>query len=181
MATVASVYTVAPYARSPEAIMNPDHGDELPRPKVENKRVWASVDRDARKVIDELFDEALRRDLTRERQWVVLVDGDPHQLARIQASAACYQVSVTIVMDYIHVLEYLWDAARALYPGDSTAAEAWVQARALQVLQGHVQEVARGMRLSATLRELPANKREAVDTCADYLRPGHTPELDLAQ
>jgi hypothetical protein len=100
---------------------------------------------------------------------VVLVDGDCHQFACIQAAASRCQVSVTVVMDLIHVLEYLWHAARAFYPGDAEAAEVWVQTRALKVLQGQAQEVAKGMRLSATLRELSATKREAVDTCADYL------------
>jgi hypothetical protein len=170
MATVASVYTVAPYARSPEAILNPADAEEPPRPKVANKRVWASIERESQAVTDELFAEALRRDPTRERQWVVLVDGDRHQLARIQAAAARYQVSVTIVIDLIHVLEYLWEAARALYPSDVTAAETWVQTRALKVLQGQAQEVARGMRLSATWRKLSGSKRDAVDTSADYLR-----------
>jgi hypothetical protein len=169
MATVASVYTVAPYARSPESILNPDDDEERLRPKVVNKRVWASVERESQTVTDELFAEALRRDPTRERQWVVLVDGDRHQVARIQAAAARYQVSVTIVIDLIHVLEYLWDAARALAPGDATAAEVWVQTHALKVLQGHAREVARGMRLSATLRELSGQKRDVVDTSADDL------------
>jgi hypothetical protein len=60
---VASVYTVAPYIRRPEAILNPPpDADASPRPKVENKRVWASVERDAQHVIDDIFDEALRRD-----------------------------------------------------------------------------------------------------------------------
>jgi hypothetical protein len=168
MATVASVYTVAPYARRPEAVMSPGD-DEPPRPTVHNKRVWASVAREAEAVIDDLFQEALRRDPTRHRAWVVLVDGEPHQLARIQAAASRHQVAVTIVMDFIHVLEYLWEAARGLYPSDAQTSEAWVQARALKVLQGHAREVAAGMRRSATLRGLADKPREAVDTCADYL------------
>jgi hypothetical protein len=57
MATVASVYTVAPSVRSPEAVMTSD-GDEVPRPRVQHKRVWASVKRDAEAVIDDLFQEA---------------------------------------------------------------------------------------------------------------------------
>lgn len=170
MAQVASVYTVAPYVRRPEAIMNPSPAEkEPPRPKVENKRVWASVERDAQNFIDELFDEALRRDPQQQRQWVVLIDGDRHQLARIQAAAARHQVTVTIIMDFIHVLEYLWDAARALHAGDAKAVAAWVHRQALKILQGDVQAVARGIRLSATFRGLSDHKREAVDTCAEYL------------
>jgi hypothetical protein len=170
MAQVASVYTVAPYIRRPETIMNPPPDETaLPRPKVANKRLWASVERDAHTVIDDIFDEALRRDPHRQRQWVVLIDGDRDQLAHIQAAAARHQVAVTIIMDFIHVLEYLWEAARALNAGDTQATQAWVQTHALKVLQGQVQTVARGMRVSATLRGLSDKKREAVDTGADYL------------
>jgi hypothetical protein len=170
MAQVASVYTVAPYIRRPETIMNlPPEEATPPRPKVENKRVWASVERDTQHVIDELFDEALRRDPDRQRQWVVLIDGNRDQLTRIQAAAARHGVAVTIIIDFIHVLEYLWDASRALNAGDAQATQAWVQTQTLKVLQGQVQTVARGMRLSATLRGLSDKKREAVDTCADYL------------
>lgn len=168
MATVASVYTVAPYIRSPESVMTPD--EEAPaRPRVEHKRVWASVERQAEDVIDDLFEEALRRDPQQERQWVVLVDGDRHQLARIQVAARRHGVSVTMVIDFIHVLEYLWDAARGFYPDDAEAAEAWVQAHALKVLQGRSSEMVAGMRRSATLRGLSDKRRAAVDTCADYL------------
>jgi hypothetical protein len=136
---------------------------------VENKRVWASVERDPQHVIDELFDEALRRDPDRQRQWVVSIDGNRDQLTRIQAAAARHGVAVTIIIDFIHVLEYLWEAARALNAGDAQATQAWVQTQTLKVLQGQVQTVARGMRVSATLRGLSDKKREAVDTCADYL------------
>ena len=97
MATVASIYTVAPYVRSPASMMSPNQDDQAPRPQVANKRVWASVEREPQTVIDELFDEALRRDPDRQRQWVVLVDGDRHQFARLQAAAARCQVSVLVV------------------------------------------------------------------------------------
>jgi hypothetical protein len=168
MATVASVSTVAPSVRSPEAVMTSD-GDEVPRPRVQNKRVWASVKREAEAVIDDLFQEALRRDPTQHRPWVVLVDGEPHQRARIHAAATRHQVSVTMVMDCMHGLEYLWDAARAFHPGGAETAQVWGQERALKVLQGHAREVAAGMRRRATLRRVSDKQRAAVDTCADYL------------
>lgn len=150
--------------------MNPPPEEATPpRPKVENKRVWASVERDTQHVIDELFDEALRRAPDRQRQWVVLMDGNRDQWTRIQAAAARHGVAVTLISDLIHMLEYLWNADRALNAGDAQATQAWVQTQTLKVLQGQVQTVARGMRLRATLRGLSDKKREAVDTCADYL------------
>jgi hypothetical protein len=41
----------------------------------------------------------------------VLVDGNNHQIDCIQAEAQKRQVEVAIVVDFIHVLEYLWQAA----------------------------------------------------------------------
>ena len=127
------------------------------------------MERETEAVIDDLCAEALRRAPTQQRAWVVLVDGAPHHLARIQAAAARSRVSVTIVMDGMHVLEYLWDAARSLSPGDAHTSAMWVQERAQKVLQGHAREVAAGMRRRATLRGVSDKQREAVDTCADYL------------
>jgi hypothetical protein len=168
MATVASVYTVAPSARSPAEVMSPDP-DEGPRPTVHNKRVWARVERDAEAVIDDRFDEAVRRDPTQQRPWVVVVDGEPHQLARVHAAARRHQVSVTMVMDCMHVLEDLWEAARGLAAGHAEAAEAGGQARALKVLQGQARTVAAGMRRRATMRTFSPKQRAGGDTCADSL------------
>ena len=52
-------------------------------PPAVNKRVWASVERDSGAVIEEAFQEALRREPQLQRQWVVLVDGQPQQLRSI--------------------------------------------------------------------------------------------------
>jgi hypothetical protein len=76
---------------------------------------------------------------------------------------------VILILDFIHVLEYLCKAVHAFSVPGTEAAEAWVQQRALEVLKGRSSQVAAGMRRSATLRGLSANKRLAVDDCADYL------------
>ena len=76
---------------------------------------------------------------------------------------------MTLVVDLIHVLEYLWRAAWSFFePGDE-AAESWVHARALEVLRGRAPHVAAGIRRSATKRHLPPEKRKGADRCADYL------------
>ena len=51
MATVAAVYTLAPYVRSPEQVVRtlaPWHEPAAPRPPVEHKRVWASLHKESR-------------------------------------------------------------------------------------------------------------------------------------
>lgn len=168
MAMVGSVYTVAPHTRGAEQVMGLAE-DTSVKPRARNKRVWASVEREAGVVIDEIFQEALRKDPQKRRPWVFLVDGHEDQLKLVRAAAKRHQVTITIVLDFIHMLEYLWKAAYGFYPAGSQEAEDWVVERALWVLQGKVSDVAPGMRRKATRLGLSADERKAVDKCADYL------------
>ena len=76
---------------------------------------------------------------------------------------------MTIVLDFIHVLEYVWKAALCFFASGTQEAEAWVQERALRILQGKASDVAAGIRRSATLKNLSKKDRENADKCADYL------------
>ena len=42
-------------------------------------------------------------------------DGNSTQIEAVSAEAAARGVTVTIVIDFIHVLEYLWKAAWSFY------------------------------------------------------------------
>ena len=73
--------------------------DPTERPKIYDKRVWASVRQDAKTIIASAFAEAVARDPQQEQDWVVLVDGEPHQLKTIKAIAKKQGLKVTIVLD----------------------------------------------------------------------------------
>jgi hypothetical protein len=47
---------------------------------------------------------------------VALVDGNAHQIDRIRAEADARDVPVTIVVDFVHVIEYVWKAAWCWLP-----------------------------------------------------------------
>ncbi len=76
-------------------------------------------------------------------------------------------IKATIVMDFIHVLEYLWKAAWCFFDKGDEAVEEWIAERAVKILNGHCSQVAKGIRLSATRRKIES--RENIDKCADYL------------
>jgi len=88
MAQVATVYTVQAHIRTAGSIMKTSEDDNvLPfRTPIRNKRVWGSVEREAETVIEDAFLEALQRDPKQKRQWVVLIDGLPHQIKLIKKS-----------------------------------------------------------------------------------------------
>ena len=172
MATVAAVYTVAPYVRTPEQVVRslaPWHEPAPPRPPVEHKRVWASLEKAPEEVLEEAFREALRRDPERQKRWVGLVDGNQTQLDLLKALSRKHQVKLTVVLDLMHVSEYLWSASVAFHEEASPQREQWVGERLLNVLLGKAAQVAAGMRRSATLRELSAAQRAPVDVAARYL------------
>jgi hypothetical protein len=172
MGTVAAVYTMAPFVRTPEEIvreLQPLHEPVPKWPRPEEKRVWASVEQAPPEVIDQAFAEAARRDPKHAKQWVALVDGNPTQLKLVQVAAADYGVELVIILDLIHVLEYLWKAAWVLHGEGDPAAEAWVSTHLKEILRGHSSQVAAGLRRSATVRGLSKEKRKPLDKCADYL------------
>ena len=82
MATVATVFTRAPWVRTPEQVVeslfrtrrqNPANGPTPPRP--ENKRVWASLLKGKTAVIQEVAQEMQRRDPGNVKTRVALTDG----------------------------------------------------------------------------------------------------------
>ncbi len=172
MATVAAVYAVAPFVRTPQQVagsLAPLHVAPQQRPRPEAKRVWASLEKDSEQVIEQAFAEANRRDPERKKCWVALVDGDPNQLRLLQRIQRRHGVELTVVLDLIHVVEYLWKAAFVFCAEASRELEDWVSERLLKILQGRACDVAAGIRRSATLRGLEPEHREAADISADYL------------
>jgi hypothetical protein len=167
MAAVAAIYNIAPFRRTAEEIMDSTAEPEATRPRPINKRVFARLDVDMKQVVKDLFDEAEARDPERKRRWVVLVDGANHQLSLVRREARRRKLAVTIVVDFIHVLEYLWSAAWDFFEEGDTEAEAWVVQRAQEILRGKASLVAAGIRRSATLRKL--ERRGNADAAADYL------------
>lgn len=173
MAEVAAIYTVAPFSRTVMDILHdlkPVRDVAAVRPRPINKRVMASVVADAEEVIHQTFDEALRRDPERRRRWVALVDGNKDQIAQIRKAAKDHGVEVTIVLDLMHTLEYLWKAAYCFHDDGSKDAERWVEQRLVALLEGRsAGYLAKGMRRYAKLRGLTAAEAKPVEDCAEYL------------
>lgn len=169
MAEVAAVYELASVPRTTADIIDELEGAPTKRPKAQNKRVWASVEKDPTDVIAAAFAEALGRDPDRQRSWLVLVDGNKDQIRYVRAEARRIGVDVTLIMDVIHVIEYVWKAAWCLHEKADPDAERWVTARLRRLLDGDVSGVAAGIRRSATKRGLTQEERAPMDSCANYL------------
>jgi hypothetical protein len=121
--------------------MRRDPGTAANAPRAVNR--WYACDITAGRdvTIGKAFDEAERRDPDHRRTWIALADGDNCQLGWIRAQAADRGVTVVIVIDFIHVLEYPWKAAWCFHPPRDPAMEDWVTAQGLDILHGRTAEV----------------------------------------
>lgn len=106
-------------------------------PKAESKWCTASLVRPPEQVIADAFGQA--HEPKHLRPWIVLVDGARHQLDLISAETSRRNVTVHVLVDSVHVAEYVWAAAHAFHKPGTTKAETW------------------------------AARREAVDVCRHYL------------
>lgn len=118
------------YEAKGESMLYPLDGDlNLPRERYSlgvRKRVWASLQKEPKEVIGEIFDEALSRDPNQQKQWIALVDGNKTQLDLLEQYAQKHSLQLTIILDLMHVLSYLWKAAHAFFQQGSKESEEWV-------------------------------------------------------
>ena len=185
MATLGTVYDADPAPRRPHDVMTPAitlhaapdgaGGDGAGRrrrqgPVATAKWLTGSIATSSQQVIAQVFDQAHQRDPTHRRTWIVLVDGARHQLELIRTEAAHRKVTIHILIDLIHVLEYVWRAAWCFYQDSDPAAEPWVAGHALRILAGEVDTVIAALNQQATDADLTPQQRGGVDACTGYLQ-----------
>jgi hypothetical protein len=169
IAEVGAVYEIAPAVRTPTDVLASSEEKTAPAARAKGKWLTASITNDAAAVVADIFAEAERRDPAHQRSWIALVDGNNHQIDRIKAEAKSRKVKVAIVVDLVHVLEYLWSAAWCFYNEGDPDAETWVHQKATAILEGRSGIVAAAIRRKATRLALDGDKRSRADRAANYL------------
>jgi hypothetical protein len=179
MATLGVVYDATPAPRRahdvicvPAATAEGRSGQRPRRigPKAQAKWLTGSITQSSEQVIKAVFDQAEQRDPTHRRTWVVLVDGARHQLDLVGAEAARRGVRVHILIDLIHVMEYLWKAAWCLHADGDPHTEAWVATHAISILSGHLAQAITTIDGQAIQAGLSGDQRRGIDTCIGYLQ-----------
>jgi hypothetical protein len=180
MAEIVAVYDLTPEPRTIDDIIaarkttrqGKRQGKKTPRkgPVVTGKWLHANVTDDIPAVVATMFDEAERRDPHHERTWVALVDGNNTQIDAITAQATTRHATVTVLIDFVHVLEYLWKAAWTFFcPGDPDA-EDWVADHARTVLAGRAVDAAATITHQADTGRFRGTERTGADEAVAYLR-----------
>jgi hypothetical protein len=167
MAEIGAVFDITPVPRTAGDILG--SGPRPDGPRSERKWLTASITADAADVVAGVLAEASRRDPARERTWIALADGNKDQIRWITEHAAATGTAITIICDFIHVLEYLWQAAWCFFPEASPDAGPWVRDRAAAILGGRAPQVAQAIRDQAAATTLSKTKQAAARKTAGYL------------
>lgn len=167
-AVVTSLYTIAPYLRTPAdvhaALMHEERQPALAaRPRPIAKELRASLEGKA-VALQLLRQRAALREGPQLQHRVALSDGAESLQDQLQEVFPAH----TLVLDIIHASEYLWDTATALLGETSPERTPWVSAKLLLVLQGQVATVLSQLAQEAAKPEWTAVQRKAIQRTMGY-------------
>ena len=187
MATLACVYSVDRFVRTPSEIVSMLFRDPIPpldelanesRPESRHKRYFARLPSLMEGLGDELVSGSIQalawatREVSLRRRTdqvlVRLMDGQHSQWSDAEACRDDLPDTHCVdILDILHVASYVWKAAKALY---SIAAEQkdFARERLLRILSGDVAGVIMGLKQMSTRRQLGSEKAADIDTVCGY-------------
>ena len=187
MATVAAVYSVDRFVRTPAQVLEALFHDpqaarpeDLPqRPRPQHKRTYARLDDDPQGPKEETVHGAAAafgwlEDQVRER---LATRSGPVEVACVMDGQRSLwdlkqrfqpDLPTVEILDLLHVTSRLWKAAHLFHPGDLPAAEAFVREQARKILHGSVKSVNHSLRSRATRRGLGAAQRRSLEVICEY-------------
>jgi hypothetical protein len=184
MALVAAVYTVDPVIRTPDAVLDalfheaPPAKPESPptRPKPCYKYVRAALERDAAQTTEPqtqamfgwLAQQVVQRNPAADKPIIVLMDGQETLWQAAWAFLPKELGEVTEILDLLHALGYLWEAAHVFHPKGSDAACGFAKAQARRMLQGEIGAVIQSLRWLGTHHKLKGKRRETLARICGY-------------
>lgn len=174
MACVGGVYSVSPYCRTVDEVLEEIVGKETQqrRPDPVNKRLRAVLTREVdgeqvngkEVIFDWLTEEVQHRDPQEHRTVVAIMDGEA-KLRDLQEEKLDRAVGI---LDIWHVTEYLWKLAYCFHTEGSKEAETFVEDYLRKLLEGKVHRVIGGIRQMATKRKPSKAKRAKIEQYLNY-------------
>ena len=179
-AVVTALYSILPYRRTPEEVAaallrESDRATPSNRPRPVGKELRATLDgKDVALAL--LAGRVQQRESPQIQDRVALTDG----AAALQERMRSYLPGFTLVLDIIHVTEYLWDAANAVLGERHPERTDWVRGHLITLLSGRTDEVVAALEVAAAEPELTAAQQAALQRTIGYYRR-NTPYLHYDQ
>lgn len=150
-ATVSVSSSFSPKTRSPEelicSLFKTAPADKVPKTKAhtwhEHKHIRAFLS-DKPRAIQYGIEQVLKRDPTGNKPIIVLIDGDRALEQAVRASVSEKQIAHRVdayILDFIHLLEYVWKVANAHLGEKHPDRESWVEKQARMLLNSQSEKV----------------------------------------
>ena len=155
-------------------------GLEKPRAPL-NKHVRASLDGKA-VAFSYLCKRLHKRDPSGEKKLIALLDGDPYledMLSTQLKAHNCHDRLDALILDIIHVSEYIWDVATALHGEKNPQRLSWVEDKLLAILNSKVARVSGGLKQTLTKSKLTKAQKNSLMKAITYF-DNHRHMMDYA-
>jgi len=133
-----------------------------------NIRRMASVARAKPDVMEEILQDAIRRNTEQKRETVILIDGMPYLQKQVETQIN-NRISYCLILDIIHACEYIWLCGNTLYGEKTKECKAFVYKQLKKILEGKVGRVIGGIKQIKTKQEIKGNKAETIEKVIKYL------------
>lgn len=168
--TATALYTIQPATRTVAEVVGSlleeapaTEKKPSPRSRPQHKQLWGTLAGKAA-ALDRLQEEVAKRMGSHIQHRVMLCDGDKSLQAHLRQRFPDF----SLILDFIHAYEYLWQVASALYGQDSPDRQTWVLAHTSTLLNGQAQALATHFRQLAQEKGRTAGQRKILQKVARY-------------
>ena len=166
MACVAAVYTIDPFVRTSEEILDEVQrkAAAAKRPVPYHKRVQAELLDDKASLFASVARQIEQRQVADPKTVLFLSDGE-RVLWKLKQR---YLPEAIDILDLWHVMEYLWKGAHVFHPEGSIQAEDWVTQRLQMLLEGKVGYLIGGLKQMLTKQALKGPRKKMLNRLITY-------------
>jgi hypothetical protein len=173
-ATVTAVYTISPYQRRSDDIIRallpsqvPDVASQALRPTPTGKQVFGTL-AGQEAAFEHLLEQAARRGSLQLTHTVALTDGNRGLKKQVLEKFPQF----TLIVDMMHVMEYLWQAANTLLGETHFMREGWMHDALRCLLEDDLDRLLK--HLEQHCLSLSKHKRATLNKVIKYLRNNRT-------
>lgn len=169
-AVVTSLYTIAAYPRTPQAVVDSFFRSKPTAPapnrcQPQHKHIWATLEgKDT--ALARLAQQVARREGPHILDRVALCDGYEPLQTRISHQFPDF----TLILDFIHADEYLWDVVNVLLGEQHPQRLDWMADYTLKILSGQTQQVITSFQTMAQDKHYTATQRAQLAKTAAYFQ-----------
>ena len=135
-----------------------------------NKHVFASM-QGKKEAFDHMIEHVLTRDPTGQKPLIALLDGDPYLEDRLHQQLCAYGLEErldALILDIIHVSEYLWEVGTALYGEKGEKRISWVEQSLYTLLEGKVGYLIGALRQIVTKKKRKKRQGTVIEKAITY-------------